>query len=98
MKMKTSHQYLFSQRLSREYPERMAIVGNGRHCTYEEMHRGIAGICGKLLDLGVRKGSRVAVFSYNSANWLIAFFAIVRVGGVAVLVNSGSCIEEAPRF
>jgi non-ribosomal peptide synthetase component E (peptide arylation enzyme) len=55
MEMKTSHQYLFSQRLSREYPERMAIVGNGRQCTYEEMHRGIAVICGKLLELGCGK-------------------------------------------
>ncbi len=37
--------------------------------------------------MGVGKGSRVALWGYNSANWLIAFFSIVRAGGTAVLVN-----------
>ena len=87
--------YLFSKRLSREYPERLAIVGNGRQCTYEDLHKGIDWLSGKLQDLGVQKGSRVALFSYNSANWLTAFFAIVKAGGVAVLLNYSSSIEEA---
>ena len=90
-----SRNYLFSKRLSREYPGRIAIVGNGRQCTYEELHRGIAALSGKLQDMGVQKGSRVALFSYNSANWLISFFAIVRAGGVAVLLNYSTGIEEA---
>ena len=93
--METSRNYLFSNRLSREYPGRMAVVGNGRQCTYEEMHKGIAGLSGKLSELGVQKGTRVALFGYNSANWLIAFFSIVRAGGVAVLLNYSSGVEEA---
>ena len=76
-----------SSRLCRQYPSRMAIVGNGASCTYEDFHRGIWGLAKKLREMGVEKGSRVALWGYNSANWLIAFFAIVRVGGTAVLVN-----------
>ncbi len=78
---------LLSTRLCRDYPGRLAIVGNGDSCTYEDMRRGILGLEKKLREMGVKQGSRVALWSYNSANWLIAFFAIVRSGGTAVLVN-----------
>ena len=78
---------LFSSHLSHDYPGRLAIVGNGGSCTYEDMQKGILGLAGKLREMGVGKGSRVALWSYNSANWLIAFFAVVRAGGTAVLVN-----------
>ena len=74
-------------RLCRDYPGRLAIVGNGGSCTYEDMRKGICGLEKRLRGMGVKQGSRVALWSYNSANWLIAFFAIVRAGGTAVLVN-----------
>ena len=74
-------------RLCRDYPGRLAIVGNGGSCTYEDMRKGIWGLEKRLRGMGVKQGSRVALWSYNSANWLIAFFAIVRAGGTAVLVN-----------
>ena len=78
---------LFSARLCREYPGRPAIVGGGAACTYEDLEKGIRGLSAKLQKMGVGKGSRVALWGYNSANWLIAFFSIVRAGGTAVLVN-----------
>ena len=86
---------LFSMRLCRDYPGRPAIVGNGGSCTYEDMRRGILGLERKLREMGVKKGSRVALWSYNSANWLIAFFAIVRAGGTAVLVNYSMSSADA---
>ena len=78
---------LLSTRICRNYPGRPAIVGNGGSCTYEDMLKGIRGLEKRLREMGVEKGSRVALWGYNSANWLIAFFAIVRAGGTAVLVN-----------
>ena len=86
---------LFSLHLSDEYPGRLAIVGNGGSCTYEDMRKGILGLAGKLREMGVGKGSRVALWGYNSANWLIAFFAVVRTGGTAVLVNYSMSTGDA---
>lgn len=86
---------LLSMRLCRDYPGRLAIVGNGQSCTYEEMHRGILGLEKRLRAMGVKQGSRVALWSYNSANWLIAFFAIVRAGGTAVLVNYSMSSQDS---
>ena len=89
---------LFSKRLCREYPGRPAIVGDGNSCTYEDLQRGISGLTARLRDMGVGKGSRVALWGYNSANWLIAFFAIVRAGGTAVLVNYSMSSADAAQL
>lgn len=86
---------LLSTRICRDYPGRPAIVAGGGSCTYEDMHKGIRGLEKKLREMGVEKGSRVALWSYNSANWLIAFFAIVRAGGTAVLVNYSMSTADA---
>ena len=90
-----SNNALFSSRLSRDYPSRLAIVGDGKSCTYAEMHRGISGLGKKLREMGVEKGSRVALWGYNSANWLIAFFAVVQSGGTAVLLNYSMSAQDA---
>lgn len=86
---------LLSTRICRNYPGRPAIVGNGGSCTYEDMLKGIRGLEKRLREMGVEKGSRVALWGYNSANWLIAFFAIVRAGGTAVLVNYSMSSADA---
>lgn len=86
---------LLSTRICRNYPGRLAIVGSGGSCTYEDMRKGIRGLEKKLREMGVEKGSRVALWGYNSANWLIAFFAIVRAGGTAVLVNYSMSSADA---
>ncbi len=38
--------------------------------------------------MGVTPGDRVAIAMRNRAEWIIAFLAIIRAGGVAVLLNS----------
>ncbi len=85
---------LFSANLCREYPDRPAIIAGGYSCNYGEMHSGIDGLCKKLQGIGVKKGSKVALWSYNCANWIIAFYAIVRAGGVAVLINYSIGIRD----
>ena len=86
---------LFSERLFQGNPGRPAIVGMGQYYTYEELHNGINGMSLKLSEMGVKKGSRVALWSYNTANWLASFFAIVRAGGTAVLINYSTPANEA---
>lgn len=81
--------------ICRDYPDRLAIVDSDWSCTYEDMHKGIRGLEKRLREMGVEKGCSVALWSYNSANWLIAFFAIVQAGGTAVLMNYSMNSAEA---
>ena len=40
----------------------------------------------------------MALWSYNSIDWLVAFFAIVRAGGVAVLVNYSMGVQDVAKL
>jgi long-chain acyl-CoA synthetase len=63
-------------------PSRQEIYSYGR--LREEMNRVGLG----LLSLGVRKGDRVCIYLDNSPEYLISYFAIWRIGAVAVPINS----------
>ena len=75
--------------------EAVAVVFQEQALTYGELERAVLLCAGDLYRLGVRPGDHVALRSCNSSNWLIAFFAIVRLGGVAVLINYGLPVEYA---
>ena len=44
------------------------------------------------LKLGIKKGSHVAIWSVNNPNWVLSYFALVKIGAVAILVNT--CYKE----
>ena len=85
----------FSEMLDRGQDGDAAIVDERGAVTYGEFRAAEAGFAAHLHDRGLAKGERVALWGYNSANWLVAFFAIVRAGGVALLVNYSAGIDDA---
>ncbi len=40
-----------------------------------------------LINLGAKKGSHIAICGGNSLNWVATFYAIQKIGGMAILVN-----------
>jgi fatty-acyl-CoA synthase len=86
---------LFSNNLSTTASDAPAIVTMRESVSYEAFHAAVAAFAARLHHMGVRKDDRVALWGYNSANWIVAFFAIVRAGGVAVLVNYSTEIADA---
>lgn len=57
---------IVSERLCCNSLRRLAVVGSGMSCTYEAIHRGVWGLSRQLREMGVKKGSRVALWGYNS--------------------------------
>ena len=90
--------FLFSSNICTKYPERPAIVGNGFSYNYSEVLHSIKAFSKILTDKGIGKGTHVALWGFNSANWLIAFFSIVRAGGTAVLLNYSADISDAAQL
>ena len=86
---------LFSEMLNRGQGAATALVDARGSVTYDEFRSAVAGFAANLHDRGLVKGDRVALWGYNSANWLVAFFAIVRAGGVALLLNYSMDIADA---
>ncbi len=52
--------------------------------SYQEFHERILALATRLSAEGIHKGDRVAILAENSHNWGTAYFAIVRIGAVAV--------------
>ncbi|MER7556038.1 AMP-binding protein [Nocardioides sp. NPDC126508] len=68
-------------------PDKVAIVFEGRRTTYAELADQVRGVAGWLTEAGVRPGDRVAVYLPNSAEFVVAMMAVLRLAAVHVPVN-----------
>lgn len=70
-----------------KFPDNPALIFGGKTTTYREMDILIERMAKMLMHRGVKKGDRISIFMPNSANWVISFFAIQRIGAVVVQTN-----------
>ena len=70
-----------------EHLKKTAISFKGVSYTYQELRDSVNYFCYILKQKGVNKGDHVALLSTNSFNYLVAFYAIIKFGAVAVLFN-----------
>ena len=74
---------------SRKFAEREFVVSDAERVTFEEFFKRVDALAGYLqTEIGIQKGQHVAVGMKNSADWMVAFTAIMKIGAVAVLLNS----------
>ncbi|TGE34809.1 long-chain fatty acid--CoA ligase [Desulfosporosinus fructosivorans] len=76
------------KRTERKFSDNPALIFAGKTTTYREMNILIERMAKVFIQRGVQKGDRISIFMPNSANWVISFFAILRVGAVAVQTNT----------
>jgi len=71
------------------FPLRDAILDpSGVAWTYEELNEQVDRLARGLLDIGVAKGDKVGLWMPNVPEWVIAYFAIARIGAVVVPMNT----------
>ncbi len=63
--------------------------------TYEEFREDVDNFARALISLGVRAGSKVAVWATNVPAWYIAFWASAKLGAVLVTMNTAYKRHEA---
>lgn len=68
-------------------PSQTATIFFERKLTYRELNKRVNQFAHALQGLGVYHGDRVLVVLPNSPNFIIAYYAVIRIGGVAVLPN-----------
>ena len=69
------------------HPEATATIFFGRRRSYRGLHRDVVRFAAGLRALGVRPGDRVAIMLPNCPQFLIAFYATLRIGAVVVPCN-----------
>src|SRR5206468_1260094 len=64
------------------------VIADGQVLSYRDADQRSRQLARGLLAKGVRKGDHVGILMPNSVDWAIAWFAVTRIGGVAVPINT----------
>jgi 2,3-dihydroxybenzoate-AMP ligase len=75
-------------------PDRVALVDGARRVSYAELRIAVDRLAGRLIDLGFRPLDRVVFQLPNSIDFVIAFFALVKIGVIPVLALPAHRREE----
>ncbi len=85
--MKDEYTFTKFEKIVEKYPDNISIVFLGKKFTYKKLQELINRFATGLTDFGVTKGDRVILFIGNSPQWIIANFAIQKIGAVVVPVS-----------
>src|SRR5256884_24709 len=79
---------------ARARPDADAVIFRDQRLTYGALRARADELARALLAVGVRKGDRVAVLLPNRPEWLVAAFAIGKLGAITVGVSTFSAPRE----
>ncbi|NLG70838.1 MAG: long-chain fatty acid--CoA ligase [Chloroflexi bacterium] len=72
---------------AQKYPQSTCTIFKGARITYREMDALTDRLAAGLAAEGVKKGDRVGIFMPNTPQFVIAYFAILKLGAVVVAIN-----------
>ena len=90
--LKPYESYPMQQLLSRtanKLPGKTAIIDRERHFTYQEIESFSSKLSNSLIGMGIKKGQKVGILAPNCAEYVIAFYGIIKAGAVVTTINSG---------
>jgi len=73
---------------AKKYPDSPCTIFKGAKITYKEMDDLTDSLAAGLAEMGVKKGDRVGLLMYNTPQFVLAFFAILKAGGIVVAINT----------
>src|SRR5512145_436040 len=81
------HDYL--QNSAAREPDKTALICGGQRLTYAQINDMSDRLARALVDMGVRRQDRVAVFLDNSVEAVVSIFGILKAGGIFLVLHSG---------
>jgi long-chain acyl-CoA synthetase len=70
-----------------KFPDKVALVFQGINITYSSLLNMVLRLATGLASLGVKKGDRVAIMLPNCPQWVISYFAVLKIGATVVQTN-----------
>jgi long-chain acyl-CoA synthetase len=77
----------FLDKTAREFPENMALLFQGYKITYRQLKDMVDRFATALANFGIVKGDRVAILLPNLIPCVVSYYAIIKIGGIAVMNN-----------
>lgn len=79
--------YLLLEQAEKNFPNNVATIFMGGKLTYRQLKERVDRFAAALHDLGVKKGDRVAIILPNCPQGVISYYAVLKLGAVAVQTN-----------
>ncbi len=79
------HDFLASS--AKRLPDKVALVAGATRMTYAQIAKDSDALARSLESLGVERGDRVVIFADNTAETVVAFWAVLKANAVVVVVN-----------
>jgi long-chain acyl-CoA synthetase len=82
------------ERTCHTYPERASLLYKDTVVSYAELDKAVNAFGNRLRALGVTQGDKVAIMLPNIPEFVVSYFAILKLGAVAVTINVMSTPHE----
>src|SRR5262245_1604704 len=86
---------LVLDRIADQFFDHDALVTPDRRLTFPDLRDEVRRAAAAIVDMGVRAGDRVAIWSPNTWHWVVACLATTYAGGVLVPLNTRYTASEA---
>jgi long-chain acyl-CoA synthetase len=70
-----------------KYPDAACTIFKGARISYLEMDQITDRLAAGLASIGIKKGDRVGIFMPNTPQFVMAYFAVLKLGAIVVAVN-----------
>lgn len=77
----------FLEESARRFPGKTALIFDRQRISYREIETRCNRLAHAMIDCGLRRGDRVAIWLENSPELVIAFFAVLKAGALFVVLN-----------
>ncbi len=75
------------EKTAAQVPDKIAVVDGAKRKTYGELNSLADALAASLVELGFKKGDRAAIYMPNSIEFMVAFYAMQKLGVIVAWVN-----------
>jgi long-chain acyl-CoA synthetase len=75
------------EKVSRDYSHAQALVYLGEKYSYARLYETTETLAASLYELGIRSGDKAIMYLPNCPQWVMAWFALLRIGAVAIPIS-----------
>jgi long-chain acyl-CoA synthetase len=88
--MRLVHNYLIES--AQRYPEKTAVICDKKQLSYAEFVQRICRLSSMLVETGLQRGDRAMILLADKSDFLLAYHAVMKGGGIAVPLSGGASL------
>jgi long-chain acyl-CoA synthetase len=85
----------FISQSARQHPEKIAVIFEDQRWTFAELDARSSSLAAALEELGIKRGDCVSLYSHNCPEWIVSYYAVVKLGAIVNPLNSMLTPDEA---